>query len=129
MLGQVAVREKSNEIPAARELLQLLDLDGTVVTIDALHTQHDTALVTGSGGDYVLTVKANRDRCTRSSRRFPGPRSPPSRGRIEDMDAASPARSRSLLVPAWVEFGGARQVAQMRRTVTRKGRKPSRSST
>lgn len=61
VLGQVAVGEKSNEIPAARELLQLLDLDGVVVTMDALHTQHDTAaLVAGAGGDYVLTVKANQ---------------------------------------------------------------------
>ncbi|WP_239096864.1 ISAs1 family transposase [Streptomyces sp. SID11385] len=37
VLGQVAVSEKSNEIPAARELLRLLDLEGTVVTMDALH--------------------------------------------------------------------------------------------
>ncbi|MFI1563341.1 ISAs1 family transposase, partial [Streptomyces sp. NPDC020490] len=36
VLGQVAVSEKSNEIPAARELLQLLGLDGVVVTMDAL---------------------------------------------------------------------------------------------
>ncbi|WP_331751261.1 ISAs1 family transposase (plasmid) [Streptomyces globisporus] len=61
VLGQIAAGEKSNEIPAARDLLQLLDLDAVVVTIDALHTQHDTAtLVTGAGGGYVLTVKANQ---------------------------------------------------------------------
>ncbi len=59
--SQIAVGEKSNEIPAARELLQSLDLDGVVVTMDALHTQHDTtAVVTRAGGDYVLTVKANQ---------------------------------------------------------------------
>ena len=44
VLGQVAVDEKSNEIPAVRELLKAFaDLAGAVLTIDAMHTQHDTA--------------------------------------------------------------------------------------
>ncbi|HEV3380026.1 MAG TPA: hypothetical protein VG142_03430 [Trebonia sp.] len=44
VLGQVAADEKSNEIPAVRELLKTFaDLAGTVITIDALHTQSDTA--------------------------------------------------------------------------------------
>jgi hypothetical protein len=44
VLGQVAVDEKSNEIPAVRELLKAFaTLAGTVITIDAIHTQHDTA--------------------------------------------------------------------------------------
>lgn len=60
VLGQVAVREKSNEIPAARALLEVLDLDGAVVTMDALHTQHATAaLVTEAGADYEAVVVPN----------------------------------------------------------------------
>jgi predicted transposase YbfD/YdcC len=61
VLGQVAVDAKSNEIPAVRELLKAFaDLAGAVFTIDALHTQHDTArLITGRQADYVMTVKAN----------------------------------------------------------------------
>src|ERR1700760_2255439 len=44
VLGQVAVDEKSNEIPAVRDLLKAFTgLAGAVVTIDAMHTQHDTA--------------------------------------------------------------------------------------
>src|SRR6201996_5196168 len=44
VLGQVAVDAKSNEIPAVRELLRAFaGLAGTVLTIGALHTQHDTA--------------------------------------------------------------------------------------
>src|SRR5690242_18373329 len=44
VLGQVAVDEKSNEIPTVRELLKAFtDLAGAVFTIDAMHTQHDTA--------------------------------------------------------------------------------------
>ena len=46
VLGQVAVDEKSNEIPAVRELLKAFtDLAGAVITIDAMHTQTDTAQV------------------------------------------------------------------------------------
>src|SRR5690348_14668329 len=44
VLGQVAVDAKSNEIPAVRDLLKAFaDLAGAVLTIDAMHTQHDTA--------------------------------------------------------------------------------------
>ncbi|WP_425572080.1 ISAs1 family transposase, partial [Nocardiopsis exhalans] len=59
-LGQVAVDAKSNEIPAVRDLLGLLDIDGAVVTLDAMHTQTDTATTIRTGGaHYVFTVKAN----------------------------------------------------------------------
>jgi len=59
VLGQVAVDEKSNEIPAVRELLKAFtDLAGTVFTIDAMHTQHDTAqAILSRGADYVMTVE------------------------------------------------------------------------
>jgi hypothetical protein len=61
VLGQVAVDENSNEIPAVRELLKAFaDLSRAVLTIDAMHAQHDTAqLILGRGADYVMTVKAN----------------------------------------------------------------------
>src|ERR1700728_2397999 len=46
VLGQVAVDAKSNEIPAVRDLLKTFtDLAGAVITMDALHTQSDTAQV------------------------------------------------------------------------------------
>ena len=49
-LGQVAVDKKSSEIPAVRELLEAFaDLAGVVLTIDALHTQHDTAQLIPDG--------------------------------------------------------------------------------
>ncbi|MCZ4087473.1 ISAs1 family transposase, partial [Streptomyces sp. H34-S5] len=41
VLAQRQVADKSNEIPAFRPLLDTLDLDGVVITADALHTQHD----------------------------------------------------------------------------------------
>jgi len=61
-LGCELVEEKSNEIPAARTLLQRVDLEGRFVSLDALHTQHETAraVVWEGGGDYLLTVKDNQ---------------------------------------------------------------------
>jgi hypothetical protein len=61
-LGSEMVADKSNEIPAARELFARLDLDGKEVSLDALHTQVETAraLVLEHGADYLLTVKANQ---------------------------------------------------------------------
>jgi hypothetical protein len=56
VLGQVAVTAKSNEIPAVRELLKAFaDPAGAVITIDALHTQHDTAqVILSRQADYVM---------------------------------------------------------------------------
>jgi predicted transposase YbfD/YdcC len=61
-LGQVAVGEKSNEITAIPALLELLDLAGAVVTIDAMGCQKAIAeKIVRQGGDYVLTVKENQE--------------------------------------------------------------------
>ena len=60
-LGQVAVDAKSNEITAIPRLLQLLDLRGALVTIDAMGCQKEIAQqIVDGGGDYVLTVKDNQ---------------------------------------------------------------------
>lgn len=59
-LGQVAVDQKSNEITAIPELLQLLELHGAIVTIDAMGCQKQISQqIVESGGDYVLAVKDN----------------------------------------------------------------------
>ncbi|MFL5690434.1 MAG: ISAs1 family transposase, partial [Ktedonobacteraceae bacterium] len=60
-LLQVAVSEKTNEIPVAQALLPCLPLAGQVCTADALHTQKDFMLgVDALGGKTVLTVKNNQ---------------------------------------------------------------------
>ena len=55
--------KKENEIPAARRLLERLSVAGRLVSLDALHTQHQTAaqIVLGNGADYLFTLKANQD--------------------------------------------------------------------
>jgi predicted transposase YbfD/YdcC len=61
VLAQLATTAKSNEIPTVRTLLGALDLTGAVATIDAMHTQDDTArTILDGGGDYLMTVKGNR---------------------------------------------------------------------
>jgi len=62
-LGQVAVEGKGNEITAIPKLLELLDLDGALVTIDAIGCQKAIAKkVVARGGAYALVVKANQER-------------------------------------------------------------------
>ena len=59
-LGQVAVDDKSNEITAIPKLLQMLDLEGALVTIDAMGCQKDIARqIRTSNGHYLLAVKEN----------------------------------------------------------------------
>lgn len=61
-LGQVVVDGKSNEITAIPQLLELLDLHGALVTIDAMGCQKAIAeKIVAGGGDYVLTVKENQE--------------------------------------------------------------------
>jgi predicted transposase YbfD/YdcC len=60
-LGQVATDAKSNEITAIPELLKLLDLEGAVVTIDAMGCQKDIATgIVREKGEYALAVKENQ---------------------------------------------------------------------
>jgi len=60
-LGQMAVDGKSNEITAIPELLRLLELNGAVVTIDAMGCQKEIAeQVIEAGGEYILAVKENQ---------------------------------------------------------------------
>jgi predicted transposase YbfD/YdcC len=124
VVGQLATTARSNEIPAVRALLAGFDLAGVVVTVDAMHTQAETAAaILEGGGDYVLTVKANQPGLHAACKRLPwhqvGGHSAVTRGHgrracrtIKVVDA-----------PAWVTFTGAAQVAQIRRTVTRAGKK------
>jgi predicted transposase YbfD/YdcC len=60
-LGQLAVDEKSNEIPAITKLLELLNVHDALVTIDAMGCQKEIAAkIVELGGDYVLPVKDNQ---------------------------------------------------------------------
>ena len=60
VIGQLAIREKSNEMAAIPELLDMLEIEGSVITIDAIGatgTIMDT--IHKNGGEFVLQVKKN----------------------------------------------------------------------
>jgi len=125
VLGQVAVAAKSNEIPSVRTLLKVLDVTGAVVTLDAMHTQTDTAqTIVQAGGDYVLTVKANQKTLYAACKRLPWRDIPAHTGVQTGRGRRTHRAIKVTTVPAWIDFHAATQIAQVRRTVTRtvKGR-------
>jgi len=89
-----------------------------------MHTQSDTAgVILGRGADYVMTVKANMPTLHRQLKKLPWAAVPA----ISDVSTDHGRRARrtikAVLAPAWTGFDGAAQVAQLRRTVTAKGKK------
>ena len=122
--------EKSDEIPAVRELLTAFaDLAGAVFTIDAMHTQHDTAqAILGRGADYVMTVKASMPTLYRQLKKLPWAAVPAVSAVGTDHGRRARRTIKAVLAPAWTGFGGAARVAQLRRTVTRNGRKTVRGT-
>jgi predicted transposase YbfD/YdcC len=61
VLGQFKVEAKTNEITAIPALLDLLDISGSIITIDAMGCQKDIALkIIDNGADYILALKGNQ---------------------------------------------------------------------
>jgi predicted transposase YbfD/YdcC len=119
------VDAKSNEIPAVRDLLKAFaSLAGAVITIDAMHTQSDTAqVITGRQADYVMTVKGNMPTLYKRLKKLPWAAVPAFSAVSTDHGRRARRTIKVTLVPAWIGFDGAAQVAQLRRTVTKKGKK------
>lgn len=124
VLGQVAIDAKSNEIPAVRTLLGQFDLEGAVVTLDAMHTQTDTATaITGAGGDYVFTVKANMPTLHQTLKKLPWKDMPAHTATTVERGRRVTRTIKVADAPDWIDFPDAAQVAQLRRTVTDKATK------
>lgn len=61
VLGQLKVDSKSNEITSIPKLLEMLEIAGCIITIDAMGCQKQIAAqIIGKGADYVLAVKGNQ---------------------------------------------------------------------
>ena len=131
VLGQDAVDAKSNEIPAVRDLLAGLDpadLRGCVITVDAMHTQDDTAqAILDADADYVFTVKANRPTLLKALKALPWNKVPVGSRSTDHGHGRRATRTIKVIdlptLPGWPEFSGTAQVAQLRRTVTRAGKR------
>lgn len=60
-LDQVFISRKNNEVNATKELLSLIDIEGAIVTMDAMGTQRKIAeQIISQGGDYILCIKDNQ---------------------------------------------------------------------
>ncbi len=71
ILGQSKTDEKSNEITAIPELLKVLELEGCIVTIDAMGCQKNIAKeIIEKGADYVLAVKENQNNLHKDVKSF-----------------------------------------------------------
>ena len=118
-LTQRRVADKSNEIPALPELLAPLDLDGAVVTADAMHTQTGTAQwIISRGAHYVLTVKNNQPGLKRALKKLPW-KDVPSTSVPDGSHGRRVRRTvQAVEAPARVDFPGAAQVIRIRRTRT-----------
>jgi hypothetical protein len=92
-LGTVPVKEGSNEIPAARELLGKVPVENKTALADAIHTQTETVqqILFEGGGDYALTVKDNQKELvqTLATLLTPGKFSPSAHGADPGADAGS----------------------------------------
>jgi hypothetical protein len=95
-LGTVAVQAGSNEIPAARQLLAQVPVQGKTTLADALHTQTETVqqILFEGGGDYVLTVKGNQKALVKTLAKLlrPGKFSPSTHAQDPCVDARSQSR-------------------------------------
>lgn len=134
VLGQNAVAAKSNEIPAVRDLLAGFnpdDLHGSVITVDAMHTQSDTAkVILAADAHYVFCVKANQPTLFKALKALPWNKVPVGSQATDRGHGRRTTRTIKVIqaptaatLPGWIEFAGAAQVAQLRRTVTRGGKK------
>jgi predicted transposase YbfD/YdcC len=92
--------------------------------MDALHAQHDTArAVLDRRADYGMTIKANMPTLYAQLKKLPWKNVPGFSHVAKDHGRRTRRTAKAAPAPAWVEFDGAAQVAQVRRTVTREGKK------
>ena len=67
VLGQIKTDEKSNEITAIPELLNMMDIKGKIITTDTMGCQKDIAeKIQKQGGDYLFAVKGNQGRLNKA---------------------------------------------------------------
>ncbi|MGI4896731.1 MAG: ISAs1 family transposase, partial [Janthinobacterium lividum] len=76
-----------------------------------------------AGGDYVFTIKKNRPNLYRACTQLPWSKIPAYRATDTGHGRRATRAIKVTTVPAWIEFPGATQIAQIRRTVTKKRKK------
>ncbi|MDZ7918034.1 MAG: ISAs1 family transposase [Rhodococcus sp. (in: high G+C Gram-positive bacteria)] len=125
VIGQVEVGAKTNEIPMLTALLDPIDIAGTVITLDAMHTQKATVdYIVGRGGHFVMTVKNNQPTLFRALKRLPWKQIGIHRSSTDTARGRRITRTVAACeVPGGFDFPHIGQVVRIRRTVTVKGKK------
>jgi len=82
LLGVESVARKTNEIPTARTLIQRLELQGKLVQLDGMHTQHQTVhqILYEKGADYSLILRDNQPTLLKTAQTLLPADTPPSTG-------------------------------------------------
>jgi len=82
LLGVESVDKKTNEIPTARTLLQRLEIQGRLVQLDGMHTQHQTVnqILYDQGGDYSLILRDNQPTLLKTAQQLLPADTPPATG-------------------------------------------------
>ena len=110
--------------PLCRFCRDSLPSSKIVVSADALHTQRSTACtLTGQGHDYVLMVKGNQPRLRTALKALPWKNIPAHHSTTTGHGRRVRRTIKVCQVPDWIDWPGAGQVAQLRRTRTIDGRK------
>lgn len=133
-LGQVAVDSKSNEITAIPDLLEMLELSGTIISIDAMGCQRAIASkIISGGGDYVLMVKKNQPKlleaveCAFEESNLKAAKSrtrtttEKSRGRLERREYTI-MKAPTSMKPLMSKWTGLQSIGRVIRTVERDGK-------
>ena len=101
-------------------------MDGAVVTVDAMHTQRDTEhAIQGLGARYVFTSKTNNKHLYAQFKNLPRKHVPHRTMRESGHGRKETRTIKTTEVAARIEFEGATQLAQLRRTTWRKKPKGS----
>jgi predicted transposase YbfD/YdcC len=89
-----------------------------------MHTQSDTAqVILGRHADYLMTVKGNMPTLCRQLKKLPWAAVPAFSAVSTGHGRRARRTIKVMLAAAWIGFAGAAQVAQLRRTITKKGKK------
>ena len=117
--AQIRVANKTSEIPALKDLLADLDIEGSVVSADALHTQTETAhhLVTERKAHYVLTAKRNQPTLFAQVKALPWAQAPTLFTETERGHGRAETRTVKVLTAPRIAFPHARQVLRVHRWV------------
>ncbi|MEU4266330.1 ISAs1 family transposase [Streptomyces argenteolus] len=117
VIAQLRIPDKTNEIPCLREVLGALDIEGAWVSVDALHTQTETArfLVEDKEAHYLLTVKLNQPTLYTSCRHLPWHKATAKYYDRTEGHGRKETRVVQVLTVSHLDFPHARQVARITR--------------